>query len=69
MLKKKSVKILGLVSIIVLSLLISACSNGSEASNSSKTSLGGKEVEIPYVATDNSAARSLVIAEVLKSWI
>ncbi|WP_283589498.1 glycine betaine ABC transporter substrate-binding protein [Staphylococcus nepalensis] len=66
MLKKKSVKILGLVSIIVLSLLISACSNGSKASNSSKTSLGGKEVEIPYVATDNSAARSLVIAEVLK---
>lgn len=66
MLKKKSVKILGLVSIIVLSLLISACSNGSETSNSSKTSLGGKEVEIPYVATDNSAARSLVIAEVLK---
>lgn len=64
MFKKKIMKSLGLVVTLLLAVLLSACGNGGSKSDSS-TELGGKEIEIPYKG-DNSAARSLVIAEVLK---
>ena len=46
--------------------MLSACGNGSGSSDDGNTSLGKKEVTIPYIASDNSTPRSLVIAEVLK---
>ncbi|WP_251521899.1 MULTISPECIES: glycine betaine ABC transporter substrate-binding protein [Staphylococcus] len=64
MFKHRSLKILGLIATLALAIVLSACGNGS--SSQKKPSLGNKDIEIPYVATDNSAARSLVIAEVLK---
>ncbi|PTF15908.1 glycine betaine ABC transporter substrate-binding protein [Staphylococcus devriesei] len=69
MFKRRSSKFLGLLATLALAIVLSACGNsgsGSGSSDDSKTSLGNKEIEIPYIATDNSTPRSLVIAEVLK---
>lgn len=52
--------------------MLSACGNSGSSSGSSddsQTSLGNKEIEIPYIASDNSTPRSLVIAEVLKKQV
>ena len=52
--------------------MLSACGNsgnGSGSSDDSQTSLGNKEIEISYIASDNSTPRSLVIAEVLKKQV
>ena len=68
MLKRRSSKFLGLLA-TRLAIVLSACGNsgsGSGSSDDSQTSLGNKEIEIPYIASDNSTPRSLVIAEVLK---
>ncbi len=64
MFKNSKFKIIGLVTTLMIAMILSACGSGSSEENSS-TDLGGKEIEIPYKG-DNSAARSLVIAEVLK---
>lgn len=64
MLKKKTMKSLGLVVTLMLVVLLSACGNDNSDSDSA-TELGDKKIEIPYKG-DNSAARSLVIAEVLE---
>lgn len=69
MLKRRSSKFLGLLATLALAIVLSACGNsgsGSGSSDDSQTSLGNKEIEIPYIASDNSTPRSLVIAEVLK---
>ena len=69
MLKRRSSEILRTTSHTCLSHSASACGNsssGSGSSDDSQTSLGNKEIEIPYIASDNSTPRSLVIAEVLK---
>ncbi|PNZ30784.1 ABC transporter substrate-binding protein [Staphylococcus petrasii] len=67
MFKHRSSKFLGLLATIALAIVLSACGNsGSGSSDDGKTALGKKEIEIPYIASDNSAPRSLVIAEVLK---
>lgn len=65
MFNRKSMKALGLSAVLTLSTVLSACGNGGSSSDN-ETSLGGKEIDIPYVATDNSTARSLVISEVLQ---
>lgn len=62
MLKQRSFKLVGLITTLLLALMLSACSNGSDDTKS----LGKKEIEIPYIASDNSTVRSLVIAEVLE---
>ena len=70
MFKKSSFKVLGLLATLALAIVLSACGNGDSGSSSDgNTSLGKKDVNIPYIASDNSTPRSLVIAEVLKSWI
>ena len=69
MLKRRSSKFLGLLATLALAIVLSACGNSGSSSGSSddsQTSLGNKEIEIPYIASDNSTPRSLVIAEVLK---
>lgn len=67
MFKTRSLKLLGLFATIALAIVLSACGNGGGSSSKEKdTSLGNKEIELPYVASDNSAPRTLVIAEVLK---
>ncbi|MFW3564763.1 glycine betaine ABC transporter substrate-binding protein [Staphylococcus caprae] len=67
MFKKSSFKVLGLLATLALAIVLSACGNGgSGSSDDGNTSLGKKEVTIPYIASDNSTPRSLVIAEVLK---
>lgn len=67
MFKKSSFKILGLLATLALAIVLSACGNsGGGSSSDENTSLGKKDVNIPYIATDNSTPRSLVIAEVLK---
>ncbi|MCD8879422.1 glycine betaine ABC transporter substrate-binding protein [Staphylococcus kloosii] len=66
MIKRRLMKTFGLIATLALALVLSACGNGGGSSDSKKTSLGDKDVEIPYIASDNSTARSLVIAEVLK---
>ena len=70
MLKRRSSKFLGLLA--TLAIVLSACGNsgnGSGSSDDSQTSLGNKEIEISYIASDNSTPRSLVIAEVLKKQV
>lgn len=62
MLKQRSFKLVGLITTLLLALMLSACSNGSDDTKS----LGKKEIDIPYVASDNSTVRALVIAEVLE---
>lgn len=74
MLKRRSSKFLGLLATLALAIVLSACGNsgsgsGSGSSDDSQTSLGNKEIEIPYIASDNSTPRSLVIAEVLKKQV
>lgn len=67
MFKKSSFKVLGLLATLALAIVLSACGNGGNGSSSGgNTSLGKKDVNIPYIASDNSTPRSLVIAEVLK---
>ncbi|MEK4860606.1 MULTISPECIES: glycine betaine ABC transporter substrate-binding protein [Staphylococcus] len=67
MFKTRSLKLLSLFATIALAIVLSACGNGGGSSSKEKdTSLGNKEIELPYVASDNSAPRTLVIAEVLK---
>ncbi|MBF7015957.1 glycine betaine ABC transporter substrate-binding protein [Staphylococcus durrellii] len=66
MIKRRLIKMVGLVATLALALVLSACGNGGGSSDNKKTALGSKDVEIPYIASDNSTARSLVIAEVLK---
>lgn len=67
MFKKSSFKVLGLLATLALAIVLSACGNGDSGSSSDgNTSLGKKDVNIPYIASDNSTPRSLVIAEVLK---
>ena len=67
MFKKSSFKVLGLLATLALAIVLSACGNGdSRSSSDGNTSLGKKDVNIPYIASDNSTPRSLVIAEVLK---
>ena len=69
MLKRRSSKFLGLLATLALAIVLSACGNsgnGSGSSDDSQTSLGNKEIEISYIASDNSTPRSLDIAEVLK---
>ncbi|MEX2948769.1 glycine betaine ABC transporter substrate-binding protein [Staphylococcus warneri] len=68
MFNSKGTKFLALVFTLALVMVLSACGNsgGGNSSDKENTSVGGKEIEIPYVASDNSAARSLVMAEVLK---
>ncbi|MCU5746927.1 ABC transporter substrate-binding protein [Staphylococcus sp. SQ8-PEA] len=65
MFKRRLFKTVAVITTLALALVLSACGKGGSSSDQA-TSLGDKDVEIPYVATDNSAARSLVIAEVLK---
>ena len=65
MIKRRLFKTFGLIATLALALVLSACGNGG-ASDDKATSLGDKDVEIPYIASDNSSPRSLVIAEVLK---
>ena len=68
MFKKSSFKVLGLLATRLSNC--AKCGNGDSGSSSDgNTSLGKKDVNIPYIASDNSTPRSLVIAEVLKSWI
>ena len=71
MLKRRSSKFLGLLATLALAIVLSACGNSgsSGSSDDSQTSLGNKEIEIPYIASDNSTPRSLVIAEVLKKQV
>ncbi|UDI77300.1 ABC transporter substrate-binding protein [Staphylococcus taiwanensis] len=69
MFRRRSSKFLGLLATLALVVVLSACGNGGSGSGSSddkNTSLGSKDIEIPYIASDNSTPRSLVIAEVLK---
>uniref|UniRef100_UPI0028D72C1E glycine betaine ABC transporter substrate-binding protein n=1 Tax=Staphylococcus hominis TaxID=1290 RepID=UPI0028D72C1E len=69
MLKRRSSKFLGLLATLALAIVLSACGNsgnGSGSSDDSQTSLGNKEIEISYIASDNSTPRSLVIAGVLE---
>ena len=67
MLKSRVSKFLVLLATLTLAIVLSACGNSqSNSSTQSKTELGDKTIEIPYIASDNSTARSLVIAEVLK---
>lgn len=67
MLKSRVSKFLALLATLTLAIVLSACGNSqSNSSTQSKTELGDKTIEIPYIASDNSTARSLVIAEVLK---
>lgn len=66
MIKRRLIKTVSLIATLALALVLSACGNGGGSSDNKKTSLGSKDVEIPYIASDNSTARSLVIAEVLK---
>ena len=49
-----------------LAIVLSACGNGGSGSSDDGNTSLGKEVTIPYIASDNSTPRSLVIAEVLK---
>ena len=68
MLKSRVSKFLVLLATLTLAIVLSACGNSqSNSSTQSKTELGDKTIEIPYIASDNSTARSLVIAEVLKA--
>lgn len=70
MFKKSSFKVLGLLATLALAIVLSACGNGGSGSSSDgNTSLGKKDVNIPYIASDNSTPRSLVIAEVLKKLV
>lgn len=64
--KRRLIKAFCLIATLALALVLSACGNSGGSSDNKKTSLGVKDVEIPYIASDNSTARSLVIAEVLK---
>ena len=67
MFKTRGFKLLGLFATIALAIVLSACGNGGgSSSKDGNTSLGNKEIELPYIASDNSAPRTLVIAEVLK---
>lgn len=66
MFKKRSFKLLGLLTTLALAIVLSACGSGGSSDEEKSTSLGDKEVKIPYIASDNSSPRSLVIAEVLK---
>ena len=67
MLNKRIFKYIALLSTLALVIVLSACGNSeSSSSEKSKTELGDKTIEIPYIASDNSTPRSLVIAEVLK---
>ena len=67
MFKTRGFKLLGLFATIALAIVLSACGNGGgSSSKDDNTSLGNKEIELPYIASDNSAPRTLIIAEVLK---
>ncbi|HEC2157926.1 ABC transporter substrate-binding protein [Staphylococcus delphini] len=65
MLKKKSVRWIGMAFILMMTLVLSACGQSQSDSDQQAMEMGGKEIEIPYTS-DGSTARSLVIAEVLK---
>ncbi|MCD8871694.1 ABC transporter substrate-binding protein [Staphylococcus gallinarum] len=65
MFRGKIVKSVSLLAILIMTLSLAACGNNSSSSDE-QTKLGSKKIEIPYIASDNSATRSLVIAEVLK---
>ena len=70
MLKSRVSKFLVLLATLTLAIVLSACGNSqSNSSTQSKTELGDKTIEIPYIASDNSTARSLVIAEVLRKLV
>ena len=71
MLKRRSSKFLGLLATLAAIVLSKRGNSGSSSGSSddSQTSLGNKEIEIPYIASDNSTPRSLVIAEVLKKQV
>ncbi|BCU53331.1 glycine betaine/proline transport system substrate-binding protein [Staphylococcus auricularis] len=66
MFKHLNLKAFGLIMTLALALVLSACSQDDSSAQTEGTSIGEKEIDIPYIATDNSAARSLVMAEVLK---
>lgn len=59
---KKNFKVLSVAASLSVALILSACGDGSAANDD--TPLGGKDIEIPYTG-DGSAARTLILAEVL----
>ena len=66
MFKKSSFKVLGLLATLALAIVLSACGNGdSRSSSDGNTSLGKKDVNMAYIASDSGTGRWLVFGVVL----